>query len=78
MAQPERALEMLRASPCTLEDLRPLANSRKATITMIYRLREAGHDIETISAKSAKGKTTYRLKREANSLRDHTYEEHLQ
>lgn len=77
MTQSDKALVLLRASPCTLEDLRPLANSRKATITLIYRLREAGHDIETISAKSAKGKTTYRLKREAGSLADHIFEEHL-
>lgn len=73
MNQQLKALELLRAKPCTIAALRPLCHSRKATITLIYRLREAGHEIETTTAKSAKGETTYTLKREAGSLADHQF-----
>lgn len=71
----DRALELLRQAPQPISALRPLCLSRKATIMMIYRLREAGHEIQTIPAKSAKGETTFVLLREANSLSPHTFPE---
>lgn len=77
MSQPLKALELLRLAPQPLSALRPLACSRKATINLIYRLREAGHEIETTTAKSAKGETTYTLKREAGSLADHIFPEEI-
>lgn len=70
MATPNRdkILDALKRQPCTLSDLRPLANSRKAAIMAIYRLREAGHEIEGIPPKSAQGEYTYKLRKLAGSL----------
>lgn len=77
MSQQLKALELLRQAPQPLSALRSLCHSRKATINLIYRLREAGHLIETTTAKSAKGETTYTLKREAGSLADHIFPEEI-
>lgn len=52
----------------TLSDLEPLCASRKAAITMIYRLREEGYEIRSTPPKSAAGEYTYTLTKVPGSL----------
>lgn len=66
-------LEMLKAGPVSAGDIRRvrLANSRKAAVTAIYRLRNQGHDIITLPPGHRAGEATFKLVRLAGDLRDY-------